>query len=388
MKGHKYITILAVLQILLALTACNKRDSQPVADKEPLPLYCTFSLRSAGVGAADPNKIQPTRVMLCVVNNEGLVEAQQARKVDFNHDVTFTFPAITQGSKRLYAYAISPKGETDDQFDALNYVVFPTLGATGVTTDFDGAGVSQFAIPKFSHEYQLQDLVAKVGGHTTTDANIIYSGYSEIVHNKATQTTPKVITLYPQMSRVEVRLFVDEPTRQYWDTHSVSVTKATISFANLSQAYNFFFTKATPTKRIDTQQFASITQPQGNWSCDIPATSLSTSAIPTYGTTKAADVIVYSAPIFSSLWQLSNAQQPKVDLILNLSNGDRLAARFPISTGDDNTAVASGVVKPGPGDLYPSYNYKLDLIISLQEVSVKYQLIPWDEKTIETEPFV
>ena len=383
MKGHKYITILAVLQILLALTACNKRDSQPVADKEPLPLYCTFSLRSAGVGAADPNKIQPTRVMLCVVNNEGLVEAQQARKVDFNHDVTFTFPEITQGSKRLYAYAISPKGETDDQFDALNYVVFPTLGASGVTTDFDGAGVSQFAIPKFSHEYQLQDLVAKVGGHTTTDANIIYSGYSEIVHNKATQTTPKVITLYPQMSRVEVRLFVDEPTRRYWDTHSVSVTKATISFANLSQAYNFFFTKATSSKRIDTQQFASVAQPQGS-----PATSLSTSTIPTYGTSKAADVIVYSAPIFSSLWQLSNAQQPKVDLILNLSNGDRLAARFPISTGDDNTAVASGVVKPGPGDLYPSYNYKLNLIISLQEVSVKYQLTPWDEKTIETEPFV
>lgn len=190
------------------------------------------------------------------------------------------------------------------------------------------------------------------------------------------------------MSRVEVRLFVDEPTRRHWDTHSVSVTQATISFANLSQAYNFFFTKATPFKRIDTQQFASISQPQGSWSCDIPATSLSTSTIPTYGTTKAADVIVYSAPIFSSLWQLSNAQQPKVDLILNLSNGERLTARFPISTGDDNTAVARGVVKPGPGDLYPSYNYKLSLIISLQEVSVKYQLIPWDEKTIETEPFV
>lgn len=388
MKGHKYITILAVLQILLALTACNKRDSQLVADKEPLPLYCTFSLRSAGVGAADPNKIQPTRVMLCVVNNEGLVEAQQARKVDFNHDVTFTFPAITPGSKRLYAYAISPKGETDDRFDALNYVVFPTLGDTGVTPDFDGAGVSQFAIPKFSHEYQLQDLVAKVGGHTTTDANIIYSGYSEIWHSKATEMTSKVITLYPQMSRVEVRLFVDETTQKYWNTHSVSVTKATISFANLSQAYNFFFTKAMPSKRIDTQQFASITQPQGNWSCDIPATSLSTSTIPTYGTPKAADVIVYSAPIFSSLWQLSNAQQPKVDLTLNLSNGERLSARFPISTGDDNTAVASGIVKPGPGDLYPSYNYKLSLIISLQEVSVKYQLTPWDKKTIETEPFV
>lgn len=388
MKGHKYITILAVLQILLALTACSKRDSQPVADKEPLPLYCTFSLRSAGVGATDPNKIQPTRVMLCVVNNDGLVEAQQARKVDFNRDVTFTFPAITPGSKRLYAYAISPKGETDDQFDALNYVVFPTLGASGVTTDFDGAGVSQFAIPKFSHEYQLQDLVAKVGGHTTTDANIIYSGYSEIWHSKATQTTPKVITLYPQMSRVEVRLFVDEPTRQYWNTHSVSVTKATISFANLSQAYNFFFTKATPSKRIDTQQFASISQPQGSWSCDIPATSLSTSTIPTYGTTKAADVIVYSAPIFSSLWQLSNAQQPKVDLVLNLSNGERLVARFPISTGDDNTAVASGIARPGQGDLYPSYNYKLSLIISLQEVSVKYQLTPWDEKIIDADPFV
>lgn len=388
MKGNHYITILVVLQMLLCLTACNKRDTQLDVDNEPLPLYCAFSLRSAGVGAANPNDIQPTRVLVCVVNNKGIVEAQQAKKVDFSGNVLFTFPNIAPGSKKLYAYAISPKGETDNSFTALNYVVFPTLNAAGVTTDFNGAGVTEFAIPKFSHEYQLQNLVAKVDGHTTTDANIIYSGYSEIVHTRITKDTPKEVALYPQLSRVEVRLFVDQTTRQYWASKGISVNSAAISFANLSKAYNFFFTKATPANRIDTDQFQYVGQPQSAWMCNIPAVTLANPSTPLDGTSKTPDVIVYSAPIFSSLWSIPNAQQPKVDLVLNLSSGGKLSARFPISTGDAKTTVASGIVKPGQGDLYPSYNYKLNLIISLQEVTIKYQLTPWTEKTVNPEPFV
>lgn len=407
-KFTTYIGLFAAF-LLLTLASCDDRDAAEVTNEDASLLQLRLGLaplfgNDGSMLTGMPGDL-PARVAVFVANSKGMIEYQSGHTISAA-DNTLTIK-LKPGTKNIYVYAISNVEGNASSFTADNYVLF----RNNANIQYQGDGVAQFRIPKVSTERELQELgfVVKPYYQGEKGTNMIYSGVLKGYQHINTGDTKSIdLKLYRQLSRVEVRLFTDQYTKDQFPKGFKSIGIEGLNFlsssklvflsdytvAELSQYTapsslpSWFNSLAAAVSGLTTPWYNS----RGGTLTDL---AYDDGQMQIYDTTKTgevqkakADFVAYTAPIFSSVlnggrmhWGIPTERQPKIRLTVVPVDGSLPAATFPIC--DASTLNTAAAVKPADGVLLPGYVYKIDIVLSVVNVTVKYYLEDWNKKVVD-----